>query len=69
MASQLPAPASRLYSHNVSNVIQLMTREGAFAPDFADEIVAGMCITHAGQVVHGPTSEALATAAREGGTE
>jgi H+-translocating NAD(P) transhydrogenase subunit alpha len=57
--SQLPAPASRLYAHNVSNVITLMTREGAFAPDFADEIVAGMCITHAGEITHAPTRDAL----------
>ncbi len=64
VASQLPAPASRLYAHNVGNVITLMTRDGAFAPDFADEIVAGMCITHAGDVLHGPTRDALAA---EGG--
>ena len=60
--SQLPAPASRLYAHNVANVITLMTRDGAFAPDFADEIVTGMCITHAGEVLHAPTRDALAAA-------
>ncbi len=60
--SQLPAPASRLYAHNVANVISLMTREGAFAPDFDDEIVTGMCITHAGEVLHAPTRDALAAA-------
>ncbi len=53
--SQMPAPASRLYAHNVTNVILLMTREGRFAPDFDDEIVAGMCGTHDGQVTHAPT--------------
>jgi proton-translocating NAD(P)+ transhydrogenase subunit alpha len=57
--SQLPAPASRLYAHNVGNVITLMTRDGSFSPDFDDEIVAGMCITHAGEVTHQPTREAL----------
>ncbi|HET9648074.1 MAG TPA: NAD(P) transhydrogenase subunit alpha, partial [Microlunatus sp.] len=31
--SQLPAPASRLYAHNIANVIMLMTRDGTFAPD------------------------------------
>ncbi len=49
--SQMPAPASRLYAQNVVNVITLMTREGAFDPDFDDEIVAGMCVTRAGEVV------------------
>jgi proton-translocating NAD(P)+ transhydrogenase subunit alpha len=48
--SQMPGPASRLYAHNVLNVIMLMTRDGRFAPDFADEITAAMCVTHAGQV-------------------
>jgi NAD/NADP transhydrogenase alpha subunit len=31
----------------------LMTRDGRFAPDFADEIVAAMCLTHDGQVYSG----------------
>ncbi len=44
--SQMPGPASRLYAQNVVNVVQLMTREGAFDPDLADEVVAGMLVTH-----------------------
>jgi hypothetical protein len=27
-----------------------MTRDGQFAPDFDDEIVAAMCLTHAGEL-------------------
>jgi len=49
--SQMPAPASRLYAQNVVNVVTLMTKEGSFAPDFEDEIVAGMCVTHAGKAL------------------
>ena len=49
--SQMPAPASRLYASNVVNVILLMTRDDAFRPDVEDEIVAGMCVTHAGKVL------------------
>jgi len=41
--SQLPGPASRLYAQNVVSLVALMTVGGAFAPDFADEIVAGCC--------------------------
>ncbi len=63
--SQMPAPASRLYAHNVVNVIKLMTSDGVFAPDFDDEIVAGMCVTHQGEVRHAPTQE-LFTAGAEG---
>jgi len=49
--SQMPGPASRLYAHNVLNVIMLMTHDGRFAPDFDDEITAAMCVTHDGQVL------------------
>jgi NAD(P) transhydrogenase subunit alpha len=34
-------------------------RDGALAPDFEDEIVAGTCVVREGTVVHGPTAEAL----------
>ena len=57
--SQMPQPASRLYAHNVVNVVKLMTADGDFAPDFEDEIVAGMCVTHQGEVRHEPTAGEL----------
>jgi H+-translocating NAD(P) transhydrogenase subunit alpha len=57
--AQMPGPASRLYAQNVVNLVTLMTREGAFAPDFDDEIVAGSCVTHDGAVRHEPTRTAL----------
>ncbi|GGF46575.1 NAD(P) transhydrogenase subunit alpha [Marmoricola endophyticus] len=63
--SQMPGPASKLYAQNVVNLLTLMTRPAdedgaaAFAPDFDDEIVAGSCVTHAGEVRHEPTRDAL----------
>jgi len=57
--AQMPEPASRLYAQNVVNLLTLMTSEGAFAPDFADEIVAGCAVTHDGQIMHQPTREAI----------
>jgi NAD(P) transhydrogenase subunit alpha len=36
-----------------------VVKEGAFAPDFDDEIVVGTCVTHAGEVRHAPTRELL----------
>ena len=59
LPSQMPGPASRLYAQNVVNLVTLMTREGAFSPDFDDEIVAGSCVTHEGAVRHDPTRLAL----------
>jgi H+-translocating NAD(P) transhydrogenase subunit alpha len=57
--SQMPSPASRLYSQNLVNLVTLMTTDNGFSPDFEDEIVAGTCVTHAGQVTHQPTREML----------
>ncbi len=63
--SQMPEPASRLYAQNIVNLVTLMTatgegaEQGTFAPDFDDEIVAGSCVTHAGEIRHEPTRTAL----------
>ncbi|MGH3510401.1 MAG: NAD(P)(+) transhydrogenase (Re/Si-specific) subunit alpha, partial [Nocardioidaceae bacterium] len=57
--AQMPGPASRLYAQNIVNMVTLMTRDGSFAPDFDDEIVAGSCVTHAGTILHEPTRSAL----------
>jgi NAD(P) transhydrogenase subunit alpha len=57
--SQMPGPASRLYAQNVVNIVTLMTSEGSFAPDYADEIVSSMSVTHEGQITHEPTRQAL----------
>jgi NAD(P) transhydrogenase subunit alpha len=62
--SQMPGPASRLYAQNVVNLVTLMTRDGAFAPDFDDEIVSGSCVTRDGQVWHEPTRNLLEGATR-----
>jgi H+-translocating NAD(P) transhydrogenase subunit alpha len=57
--SQMPGPASRLYAQNIVNVLTLMTVDGAFAPDYDDEIVVGMSVTHDGAITHEPTRQAL----------
>jgi NAD(P) transhydrogenase subunit alpha len=57
--SQMPGPASRLYAQNVVNLVTLMTHDGAWAPDFDDEIVAGSCVTRDGAIAHEPTRNAL----------
>lgn len=59
-ASAMASDASRLYAKNVANLLALLIRNGALAPDFDDEIVAGACLTHDGGVRHGPTAGLLA---------
>lgn len=62
-ASALPADASRLYAKNVANLLALLVKDGTFAPDWEDEVVAGCCLTHDGGVRHAPTADALAALA------
>jgi H+-translocating NAD(P) transhydrogenase subunit alpha len=59
-ASTMPVDASRLYAKNVANLLLLMTKDGAVTPDFDDEVVAGTCLTHGGEVRHAPTAQLLA---------
>jgi len=57
--SQMPVAASRLYASNVVTLLQLMVKDGLVVVDFDDEIVAGACVTHAGQVRFEPARQAL----------
>jgi len=59
-ASAMASDASRLYAKNVANLLALLVREGTLSLDFDDEVVAGACLTHAGEVRHRPTAELLA---------
>jgi NAD(P) transhydrogenase subunit alpha len=53
LPSTMPEHASQLYARNVQSLLDLMTSEdGALAPDFDDEVVAGALITRDGQVVN-----------------
>ncbi|MGH3763046.1 MAG: NAD(P)(+) transhydrogenase (Re/Si-specific) subunit alpha, partial [Actinophytocola sp.] len=59
VASQLPAQASRLYSTNVVNLVMLLHSDGRLTVDLDDEIIAGACVTHDGEIRHAPTRELL----------
>ncbi|SKU40577.1 NAD(P) transhydrogenase subunit alpha part1 PntAA [Mycobacteroides abscessus subsp. abscessus] len=41
----MPEHASELYAKNITSVLELLIKDGALAPDFDDEIVAGSCVT------------------------
>jgi NAD(P) transhydrogenase subunit alpha len=59
-ASAMAFDASRLYAKNVANLLALMVKDGALDLDFGDEVVAGACLTHGGEVRHRPTADLLA---------
>ena len=49
----MPEHASALYARNIQALLELMIgEEGDLALDFADEIIAGACITRDGEVVN-----------------
>ncbi len=57
--ASMPTHASFLFARNIANFLGLVVTAGELPPDFEDEIVIGTCVVRAGQVVHGPTAEAL----------
>ncbi|HET7040752.1 MAG TPA: hypothetical protein VFI13_01990, partial [Gemmatimonadales bacterium] len=52
LPATMPLHASQMFSRNVSTFILRFLKDGAFAPDLADEIAGPMCLTHDGQLRH-----------------
>jgi NAD(P) transhydrogenase subunit alpha len=59
LAATVPHHASTLYARNLQALLLHLWKDGRFAVDPADEIVAGALLTHEGEVRHGPTAELL----------
>ncbi|MDD3518840.1 MAG: Re/Si-specific NAD(P)(+) transhydrogenase subunit alpha [Chromatiales bacterium] len=53
--SQVALHASEMYAKNLFNFLSPMLKDGEFAPDWEDEIVAKSVLTHAGEIKHEPT--------------
>jgi NAD(P) transhydrogenase subunit alpha len=59
LPSQMATHASQLYAKNVENLLGLLiSEEGQLTLDFEDEVVAGACITHEGEIRHEGAREA-----------
>jgi NAD(P) transhydrogenase subunit alpha len=53
LPSDMPGNASQLYAKNVQNLLELMAGEdGSLNLNFEDDIIAGACITHGGEIKH-----------------
>ena len=51
LPSDMAAHASQLYAKNIENLLGLMVAEdGSLNLDFDDEVIAGACITHGGEI-------------------
>jgi len=59
LPATVPTASSNAYSRNISALLLHMTSDGALAIDTADEIQAGVVITHDGKVVNQAVSRLL----------
>jgi NAD(P) transhydrogenase subunit alpha len=57
--SRMPVHASEMYAKNLYNLLSPFVKEGALNLDWEDEVIAGACLTHAGQVRHEGVKKAL----------
>ena len=67
LPAQMPTAASTAYSHNIAALLAELVRDGALRIDPADEIQAGVVVTHQGQVIH-PAVAALLGPPAQGGS-
>ncbi|MGB3483478.1 MAG: Re/Si-specific NAD(P)(+) transhydrogenase subunit alpha [Mycobacterium sp.] len=45
LPATMPEHASELYAKNVTALLELLITDGAWAPDFSDEVVSASCVT------------------------
>jgi len=63
LPATMPQHASQLYSRNVLTLLNHVMKDGSLNLDFNDEITRGTTLVRQGEIVHGPTVEALAAGA------
>jgi H+-translocating NAD(P) transhydrogenase subunit alpha len=51
----LPSQASDMYAKNLANFVALLVKDGAYDPDWDDEVVAGTALVREGVIVHEPS--------------
>ena len=54
----MPAAASAMYARNVSSLLLYLVKDGELALDLADDLQAGVVVTHDGSVVHPALADA-----------
>ena len=59
IASRMPVHASEMIAKNLFNFISPFIKDGALALDWEDEVLAGTCFTHAGEVRHAMVKQVL----------
>jgi NAD(P) transhydrogenase subunit alpha len=52
LVSEMPVDASSLYARNITSLFNEFVEDGKLNVDFEDEVIAGSCVTHDGEVVN-----------------
>ena len=60
LPSSMPIHASQMYARNISGLLLHLLQDGQLHLDFEDVITRDCCITHEGEIVHGPTKALVA---------
>jgi NAD(P) transhydrogenase subunit alpha len=67
LPAEMPLHASQMYARTVSALIGEFVKEGAFRPDFEDEIFRAACVAHGGEVANERVRAMLAGGASASG--
>lgn len=59
LPSRMPTHASEMYSKNLFNFFSPFIKDGQFALDYTDEVIAGTLLTHNGKVVNESVRKAM----------
>lgn len=59
LPSSMPVHASETYSKNISALLQLMVKDRTLNLNFEDDIIAGACVAHGGELKNERVREAL----------
>jgi H+-translocating NAD(P) transhydrogenase subunit alpha len=59
LPSMMAPEASRLYSRNVTNFLQVITKDSGLKIDLSDDLVRGPLVMREGEVLHEATRRAL----------
>jgi len=65
LPATMPEDASTLYARNVLSLLTSISKGGQVTLDLADDVVAPTLLTHAGEVRHAPTAQALLLQSKE----
>jgi len=70
LPSEMATHASQLYAKNIENLLGLLIdEEGNLSLNFEDEVIAGACITHEGEIRNERAREAVGAGAAAAGPE